>query len=323
MTFRWGIMGAGNIAHRFANCISKMPDSQLLGIACRTREKTEKFAEWFHTIDQSVELHQYDSYEDLLLDSEIDAIYLSLPHGLHCHWTLQALTKHKAVLCEKPAMLDSAEMRMVSDAAKENKTLFMEAMKARFVPAYQEMASLIRKGVIGDIIRMETTLCVELPEMGDTYHYQPGQGGVLLDMGIYLASWLEDWLTGDIIVKETEVAFKNGIDCYVKAQLLIGGKEAILECAFDRNKMPAAIITGTKGKIEVPMLHRMEKFLLVDDNGVNEKVVPYHIDDFYGEIAHFEDCCRRGKLESPIMSLEASIRCAEILDSIRFEFTNA
>lgn len=315
---RWGILGAGNIAHRFSNCIVRMQDSKLLAIACRTLEKTEEFAVWFQTVEPNANLRQYDSYDELLKDEEIDAIYLSLPHGLHKDWAIQALLKNKAVLCEKPATLNAGEMLLVASVAKEQKTLFMEAMKTRFVPAYRKMSELIKRGAIGEILRVDTSLCNEMPDAGKTYHYQAGQGGALLDVGIYAASWLEDWMPGEISVVNTEVTIKNGVDYYINANILIGGKEASIECAFDRKKPRVAIITGTEGKLVIPELHRPDKIILYHNgNEAEEFRFPYEVDDFYSQIVHFEDCYKKHLLESQVMPLEASARCAKILDEIR------
>ena len=138
---RWGILGAGKIANRFADSLAKDPDSILYAVSGRSREKLEAFAAK-HPCEKI-----YVSYDEMLDDGDIDAVYLSLPHVLHREWAVRALQKKKAVLCEKPAALNEAEMREIADCAMANDTLFMEAMKPRFVPAYGKLKQMIEDGV--------------------------------------------------------------------------------------------------------------------------------------------------------------------------------
>lgn len=102
---RWGILGAGKIAYRFASSLEQEADSVLAAISCRSQEKADRFAQ-AHPVEKI-----YIGYEKLLADPQIDAIYLALPHGLHEEWAIRAIQAGKAVLCEKPAALDAGQMR--------------------------------------------------------------------------------------------------------------------------------------------------------------------------------------------------------------------
>jgi predicted dehydrogenase/uncharacterized protein (UPF0303 family) len=318
---RWGILGAGKIAHRFARSLRQEPDSCLVAISCRTREKAEAFGREFDVP------RRYTDHETLLRDDEVDAIYLALPHGLHGAWAVRALRAGKAVLCEKPATLCAAEMCEVAAAARESGRLFMEAMKPRFVPAHAAIRRLLDEGAIGSLVRVDTSLCNAMQDgIQGTYHTQPGQGGVLLDCGIYCASWLEELTTGPferevlerIYAKQAAGAGTDSIDLYVDAYLRAGSTALRLECAFDRKKPREAVLVGTRGRIVVEELHRPQAFTLLRDGCAPERrEYPYEVDDFYGEIHHFVQCLQEGRTESPQMPLAASIRCAEILDCVR------
>lgn len=316
----WGILGAGNIAGRFAKSLQFEKDARLLAVSCRTLEKAEQFART-HGAERA-----YDSYDALLADLDVDAVYLSLPHGLHLPWVLRALEAGKAVLCEKPAALNEAQVRQMIQAAEGNHLLFMEAMKPRFVPLYDRLRALIRGGAIGQLRRIEASLCNEIPfealgMMGKTYHTLPGQGGALLDEGVYCASWLAAFTEGEITLTHVDAALRDDVDNYVNAELQAGPISLRLEAAFDRAKPRTARLIGTEGELLVQELHRPQTAELRKDGALAETLhAPYVGDDFYGEIHHFTQCLKKGLLESPVMPWAASLRCAGILDIIRGDF---
>ena len=132
----WGILGAGNIAHRFAASLAHVEGARLVAASCRTLQKAETF---LGEVPHESEARAYAGHEALLADPDVDAIYLALPHEFHHDWAIRALRAGKAVLCEKPAMLNAQEMAEVADVARETGCLFMEAMKPRFVPLYAQI----------------------------------------------------------------------------------------------------------------------------------------------------------------------------------------
>ena len=125
---KWGIIGLGNIAMRFAKSLSYTNEGKLYAIASKTKDKRDSFYEQYNC-DKV-----YEDYHELLKDEEIDAVYIALPHGLHKYWSIEALRHKKAVLCEKPVGLNSEEMKEIKKEALLNNTFFMEAMKTRFIP---------------------------------------------------------------------------------------------------------------------------------------------------------------------------------------------
>lgn len=317
---RFGILGAGNIAHRFAASLAHEGRAELVAAACRSVDKAEAFlAETSHAEGARA----YGDYEALLQDAAVDAIYLALPHALHRAWAIAALRAGKAVLCEKPAMLTAAEMAEVAAVARETGSLFMEAMKPRFVPLRQQLADALE--AIGSVRSVEASLCNDMlayVEASGSYHMQPGPGaGVLLDCGTYCASWIAELCPGTPELVSIAGAEKGGVDVYADARLSCGGVDARLECAFDRAKPRTATIVGEHGRIVVEDLHRPVRATLTLD-GAEPQVLeaPYEVDDFYGEISHFVSLIEEGKTESPLMSLEDSARTAAVLDVIRAAF---
>lgn len=197
----------------------------------------------------------------------------------------------------------------------------MEAMKTRFVPLHDTAVRMV--GELGAIERVEASLCNEsLSHYVGTDVYVLGGGagsGVLLDCGIYCASWLEELLPGSIRVVDAACErYEDGSDIYCDATLELGGIEAELECACDRAKPRDLRVIGTNGTLVVDDLHRPQRAVLTAADGYEQPIeMPYEVDDFYGQIVHFCELMRAGASESPVMPLAATIRCAELLDAIR------
>lgn len=328
---RWGILGAGNIAHRFARSLAHVKGARLVAISCRSAAKAAAFAEEFGVGEGKAYSDEAlgapdAAHEALLADPKVDAVYLSLPHALHHDWAVAALRSGKAVLCEKPACLTAEELADVAHVARETGCLFMGAQKARFTPCYRAVREAVEAGEIGEIVRVEASLCNDMAELvasGRTYHSKPVGGGVLLDCGTYCASWLDDFLPEcDPAVSDfAGLANGDGVDLYADAKLEVGGLPARLECAFDRKKARQAVLVSTKGRIVVEDLHRCQRATVYVD-GKEPRVIdaPYEVDDFYGEIDHFTRLVAAGVPESDVMPLSASLRCARIIDTIKARY---
>jgi predicted dehydrogenase len=321
---RWAILGAGTIAHRFARSLAHVEDAELVALSCRSAEKAAAFAGEFGIEPAraySDGTLPGSGHEALLADPEVDAVYLALPHGLHHEWATRALRAGRPVLCEKPAALDAAQMADIARVSREAQTLFMEAMKTRFMPLYRRVRDMVDSGAIGEVTQVEATLCNDMRELvegGRTYHSQPGQGGVLLDCGTYCASWLEDYLPGEFSIERADGVVQGGTDLYADATLAFGSARGRLECAFDRSRPRTATIRGTRGSVVVEELHRPQAAtLLVDGREPRPIDAPYEVDDFFGEIDHFTRLVRSGAAESDVMPLAASVRDARIIDRVR------
>ncbi len=309
---KWGIIGAGRIAHRFVNSLEHFDDCELYAVSCRTQTKADAFKEQHHACVA------YAGFDKIVTDSNVDAVYIATPHQYHFEWIIKCLEAKKAVLCEKPACMNSNEMKQVMQLAKENHVLFMEAMKTRFIPLYKEIKQRIINQEIGKILSIETSLCNEmtLDMIKDSYLMDPNSGGVLTDTGIYCIAWLEDYLKDSYTIDSVETNIQNNINLYTNAKLHFGDVSAVMECAMDRKKDRHAIIYGIKGKIVVEDLHRPQK-AIIETNHVEELNIPYIVDDFYGQLEEFIDLWKHNQTESKIMSLESSLRCAEIMDAIQ------
>ncbi|MDR3596120.1 Gfo/Idh/MocA family oxidoreductase [Clostridium sp.] len=312
---RWGIIGLGNMAMRFAKSLSYSKEGELYAIASKTKEKRNAFYEKYNC--EKV----YEDYDKLLNDEKLDTVYIALPHGLHKYWSIKALRKNKAVLCEKPVGLNSEEMKEIKEEAILNNKFFMEAMKTRFIPLIQDIKRIIRSNEIGEITTIEASFCNSVTEIKDgSYLLDKKQGGALLDVGIYPLSFIMDMIDSEVkAVKSNMEINQAGVDSYFKAILTFqNGVTGTVEGAFDRNKERTAIIKGTKGCIEIPIYNRPSKVIV----HLNESK-PYTIekelefDDMYAEIEEVHQCLKKSKLQSDYLSLDESIRVMEVLDEIR------
>lgn len=324
---RWGILGAGKIAHRFARSLSHDPRCELAAISCRSAAKAEAFA-LEHGVPESGALSDESlggvagtAHSALLAMPDVDAIYLALPHAMHLEWGIAALRAGKAVLCEKPLCINAEETQRLAEVSRETGTLLMEGMKTRFLPVYQRVRELVADGAIGRLERVEAVLqnaMLERIARGGDYLSAPVGGGMLLDTGIYCAAWIEDYLPGTFEVTRAEARWEAGVDCAVDAELCFGEKTARLLAAADRDNTRYTRLVGSEGQIVVEQPHRPEHATL---ERAGEKPVelelPHPVDDFFGEIEHFVDLLLDGRTESPVMPLDASVRCAEILGAIR------
>lgn len=311
---KFGIIGAGNIAHRFAKSLASHPEGKLVAISARNKEKGHTFAKEFSV--PAV----YQDGAALLEDADVDAVYIALPHGLHAEWSVRAIRAGKAVLCEKPAALSQTEMNMVADAAVKEGVLYMEAIKTRFVPLYEVLKKEIATGRIGKLLSVEARLCRDFHFGEDcrTYHMDPVMGGCVWDMGIYGISYMEDFLRGEPEITAFFAKKKGEVEVYTEAELAFpDGTTGRLVCAFDRTAPGKIIFTGEQGRITVEEPTHPQKMTIETREGSKVIEIPHPVDDFYGEIDAFIKCIRENRTEEEKMPLTASIRCARMIDIIK------
>lgn len=312
---KWGIIGLGNIAARFAKSLSHSDEGRLYAIASKTKEKRDVFYEKYKCEKA------YEDYDELLNDEELDAVYIALPHGLHKYWSIKALRHKKAVLCEKPVGLNSREMEEIKEEAILNNTFFMEAMKTRFIPLIQDIKKIIKNGEIGKITTIEASLCNHVTNIKEgSYLLDKNQGGALLDVGIYPLSFVMDMIDSEVESVTSSMKLNEaGVDSYFKAILIFkNGVIGNIEAAMDRNKERIAIIKGTKGYIEVPMYNRPDKakvYLNESESYTIEKQLEF--DDMYSEIKEVHNCLKESRLQSDYLSLDESIRVMKVIDDIK------
>jgi predicted dehydrogenase/aryl-alcohol dehydrogenase-like predicted oxidoreductase len=179
----WGLIACGNIAGAFATAVPKSKFGNLMACASRDQKKADEFGKQYG-IPKC-----YGSYEALLADKEIDAVYVSTPHPQHAEWAIKAAEAGKHILCEKPLTLNYWDSMAVIQAAREHKVFLMEAFMYRCHPQTRKILELIKKGVIGEVRAIQATFSFRTSrEEGGRLLENAAGGGGILDVGCYPTS---------------------------------------------------------------------------------------------------------------------------------------
>jgi predicted dehydrogenase len=179
---KWGIVSTADINRKVIPGAQASPKVDLVGVASRTQERAEEYArEW--EIPQA-----YGSYDALLEDPEIEAVYVSLPNTLHCEWSVRALEHGKHVLCEKPLSRRPNDVEAAFAAAERADRFLMEAFMYRHNPQTAKLVELVRDGAIGELRLVRSTFSYSLYDTGNIRLQTEVEGGALMDVGCYNVS---------------------------------------------------------------------------------------------------------------------------------------
>ena len=315
---RWGILGTGNIAHQFARGVSVLTDAELVAVGSRSQETADAFGDEFG-VDR-----RHPSYEALANDPGVDAIYISTPHSLHRENSLLCLNAGKAVLCEKPFMINACEAVDVVDAAREKRLFLMEAMWTRFLPVMVRVKELLAEQTIGDVQMLAADFGFRTNVNPQHRLFDPALGGgALLDVGVYPVSLASMIFGAPARVAGVAHLGETGVD--EQGAMVLGydgGQIASLYTAVRTNTPHDALIMGTKGSIKInsPWWKPTALTLLVD--GADPAVIelPYEGNGYNYEAAEVGRCLRAGKLESDQMPLDETLAIMRTLDQIRAEW---
>lgn len=312
---RFGIVGTGNIAHRFAEAIKNVSDAELTSVASRTSENAEIFGNEFNI------KHRFDSYESMAKSDKIDVAYIAVPHSGHKDCSILMMENGKGVICEKPLAVNSKEVEAMFDCAQKNNVFLMEAMWARLVPGTIKMLELIENGVLGEIRGVEGKFCYTFDEDEMDHHALKVEngGGALLDVGVYGLNFAS-WYLGKAILEAKSFADKyNGTDSHTCTLIKYkNGAIADLSCATLLRKPNEGYIYGTKGYVHLNRFYAPQEIELKLLDGTNEKIeVKYAGNGFEEQIQHVCDCLNKGLKESPINTKEQTIFITKQMDEIR------
>lgn len=317
-TIRWGILGCGKIARKFASDLRLAEDAELTAVASRSMETAKAFAEEFPA------KYIHDSYEALVKNNEVDVIYVATPHSHHYEHTILCLENNKAVLCEKAFAVNAEQAKKMIALAQEKKVFLMEALWTKFLPHYNKMQEMIHKGMIGTVKSVIVNFGFKPQDPVPQRLFDPAlAGGSMLDIGIYNV-----FIALSILGKPDEiVAVMNpastGVDEQCSVVFHYGhGAIAHLFSTFTSNLSIDADISGTDGRIRLS--HRfyapdsmIEYYPTTIDS---REIIEVEKEEGWGyqyEARHVGECLRSGKTESPVMSFADTILLMETLDEIR------
>jgi len=314
----WGILGAGKIAHKFANDLKLVEDANLVAIGSRDEQRGIEFAAKYQIPKV------YTTYEALASASDIDVIYVATPHGFHREHSLICLNHNKAVLCEKAFAHNSVQVAEMVKTAREKKVFLMEAFWTKFLPQFEKVQQIIADGTIGDIRWIQADFGFISDPPAERLFDPALGGGSLLDIGIYPVFLAQTLLGKPKHIQSAMVPFSSGVDRQCSVTFTYeNGAMASLFSTLSADTPVEAVIAGTNGRIEWRnRFHNATgKLYLVVDKDEPKEIEVYR-ESGYGyqfEARHVTSCLQKGLIESPTMTLTDSIDLMDTLDRIRRE----
>lgn len=316
---RWGILSTGWIAHQFVTDLAHASNGVAYAVGSRSQESADEFAR-----NHGVPI-AYATYEELVNDPNVDAVYIGTPHPFHKENALLALRAGKAVLCEKPFTVNSSELEEIVSYAREHKLFLMEAMWSRYLPANVKVREWIAEGRIGDVrlVKADLGFRADWNPEGRLLNPKLG-GGALLDVGIYPISFASmifgphpESVSSTVHIGET------GVDEHFSLLLSYGnGKSASLNGGVRLKMLEEAYVFGTEGRIVVEgtLVNPRSASLYIGDEKVETITDDRKSIGYSFEAEEVGRCLQAGLTESPIMTLDESVAIMQLLDQVRTQW---
>lgn len=312
---RWGVLGTADIAR--GQTIPGMKQAEHVecyAVAGRRMEKAKSYQEEFG-FEKA-----YGSYDELLADPAVQAVYIPLPNDLHCEWSIKALKAKKHVLCEKPLAVSEAQVREMFRAAEENGVLLMEAFAYLHSPFVKAVKAELDAGTIGEIRYFESAFITGRRPDTDIRLRKETCGGAFYDLGCYPLS-MAMWMLGKEPdeVKAAAQFSEKGIDLFTSALLLYGsGLVANIDCGMllPTNRLDRFHVHGTLGEIVSPVEFNQcgEIPYTVIRGGVKETKTVTAPNNYALETEQLSRCVLFG--EKPHVSKDFSLLTARVTDRI-------
>lgn len=311
---RWGILATGAIAREFALGLQHVPDAALVAVGSRTQQSADEFGSRFGIP------RCHASYEALAHDPDVDVIYVATPHTLHKENTLLCLDAGKAVLCEKPIAINTADTQTMIGRAQEKNLFLMEAMWMRFIPATLKALELLKSGVIGDVLMLQSDFGYGLEFDPAHIAYDPHMGGgALLDVGIYPLTLAYLFFGEPDSISSEAVLGRTGTDD-LNAMVLkyAGGRLAQLSSAVSVETPCEALFLGTKGSLKIHFPFWASQKLTLKIGGKTDVIdVPMVGNGYNYEAEEVGRCLRAGKIESERCPHAETLAIMRQMDSMR------
>jgi predicted dehydrogenase len=312
---RWGILGPGKIAEKFAHDLALVKNAEIRAVASRSLDRAIAFG------GRHFGARPYSSYEAMVKDGEIDIMYIATPHTFHLEQTLLCLENGIPVLCEKPASINQKEVQMMVDASRQNNVFFMEALWTRFIPSMRKVLDIVESGIMGEVDHVEAEFCFTAPvdPLSRLYDMSLG-GGSILDIGIYPAFLAYLLLGIPKSIQATGQIYDSGADqtCSMNFEYERKKSAALHSSLLFESNMPARI-TMTKGYILMqPRWHEAPGLVMI-----RAGYEPEHLHcaplgkGFSHEIEECHRCLIDGRVESDLWSHQNSLDLMGILDEVR------
>lgn len=312
-TIKWGIIGLGKIANKFATDLATLENTELVAVASRSQDNATEFAEKFNV------KRAYNSYEALVKDPEVDAIYIATPHSFHKEHSILCLQHKKAVLCEKPFAMNSQEVAEMIAVARENDTLLMEALWTYFLPHFDVILEILKSEKYGKLKKLEADFGFYTPYNTDSrlFKKEVGGGG-LLDIGIYSIFLALATLGKPINIEAEATFFENGADSSCAMIFEYNNAKAHLKSTLLEETPTEAIFTFEDAVVKLhARFHESSKISIITDNKEEIIDVKTTTIGYSFEAEHFSQLIRDNKKQSDVMTFEFSENLIAVLDEVR------
>ena len=310
MTVNWGFLGAGFVASRgLAPAVHTSRGANLYAVASRDEQRSA-------TLEPE---RVHATYDDLLADEGVDAVYISLSNGQHLEWVTKSLEAGKHVLCEKPLGLNASETEAMFECASRNGRLLIEAVWGRWHPRFVRMVEVVASGAIGEIEHIETAFTFT-SEMTDNYRMNPAMGGgALLDVGCYQAHAWVALTAGATDLKITDLSRMigpTGIDLTTDVSVRINDSvTAHSVSSFALPSQQQFIVRGSLGQISTEAGESFTTWNEECSLRINDVVEEFAVTNAFVEMVENVSQVIDGDEGWMVLSAD-SIRVANILDAI-------
>ena len=308
---KWGVLGYARIARTSViPALNHTANSEFYALASEDQAKLDECRSQFNCGKL------YDTYEGLLDDPQVQAVYIPLPNSLHKEWAVKAMNKGKHVLCEKPLALTAAECEEMIAAAAKNRVLLMEAFMYRYTDRTAKVRQILADGEIGAIRYINSTFRFCLDRANNIRNKLELGGGSLYDVGCYPVNFL-GMVTGKLPESYVvECALENGVDVIFSAVLRYSdGVIATINSGFNSFREMRSEVIGTKGRLEIPDTFMGEAGSLnVVTAGGTRQVQVAESDRYALEVADFAGAVLEGR--RPMLSLDESLRNMRLIEGL-------
>jgi predicted dehydrogenase len=316
---RWGILGPGSIARRFAAEVTAFTASRVVAVGSRDVSRAQQFVDQHLSLPDGPHAHAHGSYEALVADPEVDAVYVASPHSLHARHAILALEAGKPVLVEKAFALSADQARSVFEVARRQNLFAMEAMWSRFLPQYTVMRDLIESGELGEVHAIVATHAQSLNLDPAWRMMNPSLGGgALLDLGIYPLSLIH-WLWGTPqSISATGVKTSTGVDLRENITCQYGDRLAVAYTDMATAARNGVQILGTKADLEIPQWFYTPQDMVLTPRAGTPRLLATGVDGgFQYEAAEVARCLAEGRTQSPFMTWDATVEVLTMTDEVR------
>lgn len=309
---RFGILGPGKIARKFASDIKLVQNAKLVAVASRSLKKAEDFKEEFNA-----EI-AYGSYEELAESDQVDAVYIATPHNFHLEQAKLLIRNGKHVLIEKPITVNCRGLEELIYLAQKHKVVLMEAFWTRFLPAVRKVKKVVDSKKFGKLLEIEMNFGFELeqdyPETGRLLNPKLA-GGSILDLGIYPVSTTRFFDQSDIVSLEVDADLSElGVDLDMSCTIeFASGLTAHLRSSISQDLDTNGVLEFEKGYVVMKRFWQCDTLIINDE----EVKVPYRGDGFVDEIESFSNTVLEGELENETMTYAVMRDVMKILDQLR------